>query len=583
MIGEETSGDRWYAVIAIVDVESVSSWRVNNMQSIGPQIPVKSALLSPSKQIAYNSKLQRLVSSIALALPQLNSSLGPVVNLGYAAFVGNTTSPTGQTNGPVTFFVVDGGDVSITDARNWGPPCIRQPGQVGIGQEDCLLLNIWKPADAKESDKLPVVVYIHGGGFLYSTPQGFPMYDWVNQSNPKIVGVSIAYRLNLLGFLAGSSVQEYGDVNAGLLDQRAALEWVQRHIASFGGDPDEVTIDGESAGGASVVIQTVAYGSSKPVPFKRAIRQSIGYPLLSADEAEAAFKTVTEVVGCPSSGLQAMSCLRNASVSAIVAAINAVSGPGVVPTIGGPGSILPELPSTLIRSGNFSTVDFIGGHCTDDGRWFLPGTPADYKTDADVIRLVFGSWNAQVSNETKQEALALYPAPGTSGSPYDTQYDRAGTMFQELVFACMDWFLADRLQQEGVLSLDRFNSPNPVLLAASPWEGVMHTSDLFYLFSGTTSASNAGFTFTQFNSTEATLSRESISYWTSFISSGDASTSRLANSPEWLPFSTGSRMVLNQPMNSSSMSASEMEDTPSDEINRCKFWMSKNVTDQTRI
>ena len=100
-----------------------------------------------------------LVPSTALALPQLSSHLGPVVNLGYAAFVGNSTSPTGQTNGPVTFFggipyaqpplgdlrfrapaslderAVNGGNVSITDARNWGSPCIQQPGQVGIGQE----------------------------------------------------------------------------------------------------------------------------------------------------------------------------------------------------------------------------------------------------------------------------------------------------------------------------------------------------------------------------------------------------------------------------------------------------------------
>lgn len=95
---------------------------------------------------------------------------------------------------------------------------------------------------------------------MTQNPQGFPLYDWINQSNPNIVGVSIAYRLNLLGFLAGTSVRRDGDLNAGLLDQRAALEWIQRHIARFGGDPDQVTIDGESAGGASIVMQIVAFG-----------------------------------------------------------------------------------------------------------------------------------------------------------------------------------------------------------------------------------------------------------------------------------------------------------------------------------
>lgn len=97
--------------------------------------------------------------------------------------------------------------------------------------------------------------------------QAFPLYDWVNQSNPKIITVSMGYRLNVLGFLSGKEVQADGDANAGLLDQRAAIEWVQRHIASFGGDPNTITIDGESAGGASVVMQVVAYGGRFPMCF----------------------------------------------------------------------------------------------------------------------------------------------------------------------------------------------------------------------------------------------------------------------------------------------------------------------------
>lgn len=75
-----------------------------------------------------------------------------------------------------------------------------------------------------------------------------------------LIGVSITYRLNIFGFLGGPQVAADGSLNAGLLDQRAGLEWVQRHIATFGGDPENVTIVGESAGGASVIMQTVAYG-----------------------------------------------------------------------------------------------------------------------------------------------------------------------------------------------------------------------------------------------------------------------------------------------------------------------------------
>ena len=115
------------------------------------------------------------------------------------------------------------------------------------------------PANATNTSSLPVAFYIYGGGFSSGTTQGFPMYDWVAQ-NPGIVGVSPAYRLNALGFLAGPGIAADGDYNVGLLDQRAAMEWVQRHITSFGGNPDEVTIIGESAGAASVVMHVTAYG-----------------------------------------------------------------------------------------------------------------------------------------------------------------------------------------------------------------------------------------------------------------------------------------------------------------------------------
>ncbi|KAL5520475.1 hypothetical protein ACEPAG_9699 [Sanghuangporus baumii] len=543
------------------------------------------------------------------ALPQLSSPLGPVVNLGYAAFVGNSTSPSGEVNGPVTFFggipyakppigdlrfrapvpldekVVDEGNVTITDARNWGSPCIQQPAQVGIGSEDCLTLNVWKPTDAKAGDKLPVIVYIHGGGFWLGTPQGFPLYDWVNQSKSKIVGVSIAYRLDL-GFLAGDAVRQDGDLNAGLLDQRAALEWIQRHIARFGGDPDQVTIDGESAGGASVLMQMVAFGGSKPAPFKRGILQSIGHNSTpTAEEAEAVFRNITEVVGCPSSGPESMSCLRGASVGAIVAAINAVSIGSLNPVVDGPGGFLPDLPTSLILSGNFSPIDILAGHCTDDGRTLLP-PPDEFTTDEDVVTHVF-EFLPRVTNETIQQALSLYPAPGTPGSPYATQYERAGVMATEMWLGCLDYLVANKSQEKGVENVFtyRFNSPNPVLLSQFPFSGVMHTSDLFFLFDGTTMAPNAGFTFTPFNSTEDVLSKESIAFWTSFISTGNSSISREQSSPEWLPFSSGrSRMVLNQPTNTSATtSASMIEAVSPDEIERCNFWMSVNVTRQTRM
>ncbi|KZT28612.1 alpha/beta-hydrolase [Neolentinus lepideus HHB14362 ss-1] len=544
-------------------------------------------------------------------LPQLTSPLGPVVNLGYAAYAGNSTSPTGSVDGSVTFFggipyaqpplgnlrfrapqpldesVKNGGHVSASDARNWGPACIQQPAAVGAGSEDCLLLNVWKPANATAGDNLPAVIYIYGGGFFAGTTQGFPLYDWVAQHPTGIIGVSMGYRLNVLGFLSGNEVQADGDVNAGLLDQRAAIEWVQRNIVQFGGNPDEITISGESAGGASVIMQITAYGGTRGVPFKRAIAQSIGYGYTAnLTLQEELFRNVTLVAGCPSSGPEVMPCLRSASLGAIVAAINHVPLGRVAPVVDGPSGFMPELPSRLVGSGNFTPVEFIGGHCTNDGRTFVGGTPSEFETDEDVARLVFARWPG-VNNETIQQALQLYLAPGTPGSPFSTQYERAWTMAQDIMFGCFDWYTENAMIEKGVNNVFafRWNAPDTVLYNAAPYRGVMHTSDVYFLFDGTNPTANAGAAFTPFNSTEKLLSAQAISYWTSFASSGDPSTSRTPYSPIWTYFTNSTenyRMVLTEGT-SLNVTASAMEVYPPMEIERCKFWMQANVTDQTAI
>ncbi|KAJ7121404.1 alpha/beta-hydrolase [Mycena epipterygia] len=542
---------------------------------------------------------------------QLTSNLGPVVDLGYAAYAGNTTSPTGTANGPVAFYgniryaqpplgelrfrapaMLNEGTITsqVEDARDWGPACIQRPAVVGIGSEDCLTLNVWKPTNASAGASLPVAVYIHGGGFYAGTPQGFPMYDWVAQHPGGIIGVSITYRLNLLGFLGGPVVAADGDLNTGLLDQRAGLEWVQRHIASFGGDPNHVTIYGESAGGASVVMQVAAYGGSKPVPFNRATAQSIGFgPTNTAEQTNSFFTSAAGFVGCPASGSDAMPCLRNASLGAIVSAINRIPNGAFAPVIEGPTGFLPDLPSRLITEGKINNVEFVGGHCTGDGKTFAGGSPDDFQTDDDIRRIVFSRWPG-VSNATIDQALSIYPEPGAPGSPFETQWDRASTMAGEIIFTCMDWFLAQKLNSNGVKNIFGFswNAPDTVIFNETPYRGAAHTSDLYYLFDGIYSAhtfGNAGNTFTPFNTSEAVLSKEAIAYWTSFAATGNPSTDKESISPTWESFfgSGASLRRLKLTRGGNTVTNSTMENITEAEIMRCEFWMSENVTAETRV
>ncbi|KAJ3880252.1 alpha/beta-hydrolase [Lentinula edodes] len=565
------------------------------------------------------------VSEVAALTPP-TSSLGPVVDLGYAAYAGNSTSPSGILNSNVTFFggipyaeppfgnlrwrapkMLDENAVAdtITDARNWGPPCIQTPAMVGIGSEDCLTLNIWKPTNVSAEDKLPVGVYIHGGGFYAGSPQGFPLYDWVSQHPTGLIGASITYRLGMLGFFAGPDIDGASDnidLNVGLLDQRAGLEWLKRHVSQFGGDPEDMTIIGESAGGASIVMQVTAYGGTKPVPFKRVVAESIGFgPTMTNAQIEEYTNASASFVGCPTSGNEMFACMRNASVGAIVGAINSIPAGKFAPVVEGPGGFMPDLPSRLIHSGNFSTVEsVIAGHCTGDGKTFAGGSPDQFVTEKDIQDIVFSRWPG-VSNETQDQALAMYPAPNTTDPEITSEWDRAWLMAGEIIFTCMDWLLAEATLNRSVESVFSYawNAPDTVLFDAKPYLGAMHTSDLYFLFDGTNTLENAGNSFTAFNESESALSREAIAYWTSFSQSGDPSLSKLSNSPAWEVFAplgnvsntfsdlnsinaTRQRLLITRG-NDIAITASQMQFISSAERERCKFWMSEGVTNQTRV
>ena len=139
------------------------------------------------------------------------------------------------------------------------------------GTEDCLFLSVQAPANATN---LPVYVSIHGGG--YGAGQGNQdLTSLITANNNSFVGVVIQYRLAAFGFLSSDEVARFGTPNAGILDQRATLLWVQEHIAKFGGDPRKVTISGESAGGGSVMLHVLANrGTDGTTLFQNAMAQS---------------------------------------------------------------------------------------------------------------------------------------------------------------------------------------------------------------------------------------------------------------------------------------------------------------------
>ena len=217
-------------------------------------------------------------------------------------FVGEQPVGKNRFKKPVPF----GKDEGVYEAFHFGKGSLQPEtkddlGALAVLGEDCLYLNIWKNT-ANPSAKKPVMVWIHGGGFTQGSTIN-PLYDGSNfvKDNGDVIFVSIAYRLGGLGFLHLSHLpdgQDYPDAqNLGLLDQVMALKWIHENIAGFGGDPDNVTIFGESAGGGSVTMLPLIPEARGYI--RRVIAQS-GTPVFSSstEEAITAANELLEALGC---------------------------------------------------------------------------------------------------------------------------------------------------------------------------------------------------------------------------------------------------------------------------------------------
>lgn len=223
------------------------------------------------------------------------------------------------------------------------------------------------------SKSLPVIFQIHGGGYTLGNAQTMPGDAMVHLSNGKVIYVSIQYRLGIFGFLAGTQVAADGVLNAGILDQRAALDWVQRNIAKFGGDPKRVTIWGGSAGGASVGYHLTSAGGSGTAPFSAAIVEYPWWaPMWNSTLQNSQYALALKLSGCST-----LTCLRGKSSSAMATLGQAVADTGygrpgnAYGTFGyGPvvdGTYIKALPHQEFKNGNFHKVPVITDHTLYEG------------------------------------------------------------------------------------------------------------------------------------------------------------------------------------------------------------------------
>ncbi|QLA15509.1 carboxylesterase/lipase family protein [Desulfolutivibrio sulfoxidireducens] len=391
--------------------------------------------------------------------------------------------------------------VAWTEPREFdefGPQC-PQPDADDATSEDCLTVNIWTPDD-RDGAKLPVMVFIHGGAFAGGAGS-LPLYDGAKLAEAGVVVVTMNYRLGALGFLAHPALSaESGQGvsgNYGLLDQRAALAFVRDNIAAFGGNPKNITVFGQSAGAASILLHLTSPGSQGL--FHRAVLQSpVGpgalRPLRTPERgvvpAEEIGRRVAARLGADTAP-DVLSALRAASVEDILAASRPgdeagleVAGILCSPTVDG--VVVPGRPVDMIREGRHARIPLVLGTVANEGSLFLPGLRPAVTSAADYRRLV-EKW----FGPDAKKVLAL--RPGTA-SAWRADLERVVTVrwFEALArFLSREWarssspcflYRLDRPLPESALSILADEAGDEAGAASPTSAGVPHSADIFPVF-----------------------------------------------------------------------------------------------------
>jgi len=428
----------------------------------------------------------------------------------------------------------------VRSSIKFGHICPQPNGNAENMSEDCLSLNVWVP-NKKIRKPLPVMVWIHGGAFL-SGSGSFPMYDASKIAAKNVIVVTINYRLGPLGFFAHPLLTKasphHASGNQGLLDQIAALKWVQRNIAAFGGNPKRVTVFGESAGATSIddlLISPLAKGLFQQAIIESSPLTVASSPLKQTNQKGVAAETVGTVIsqtlGCDKTKDE-LACLRSKSYKALWNAaqknkkILEVGFANVIfqPTIDG--YVIPKNPAILWKEGKQSPMALIIGTNANEGTFFAYNFLADVNTVA--------RYHTYLKESFGQNAKEIYQQ-----FPVTKDSDVFATLSKLLT---VEWFdqsvniIADSSLKQGVnIWRYHFEHKAPIKIFKVVYStipdnvinslGVAHATEIPYVF-GT-------FKKTDGTQKDVKLSQEIITYWTNFAKTGNPNGQKLPHWPSY--------------------------------------------------
>ncbi|KAJ5695967.1 hypothetical protein N7536_006379 [Penicillium majusculum] len=414
--------------------------------------------------------------------------------------------------------------------------------------EDCLNLNVVRPSGIKSGDKLPVGVWIHGGGHTTGSNQdpNYNMTFLVQQSvaaGKPFIGVNIQYRMQLFGFMFGSAVVDSGVGNLGYKDQHLALRWIQENIAAFGGDPSMVTIWGESAGAESTGAQLVAYGGQDQGLFRGVMLQSGGpinpYRYNTPKEWDVYYHNILRSTNCSRSA-DTLACLRTVPVESLFAVFNS-SVATSIPSWGMEidGDFIRENAREALVAGRFIKVPVLHGQNNDEATIF---SITGVNTNEDFYAQVRERTS---DNATARGIAALYPDIPAIGIPSTLegrpsaalgfQYKRISAFITDLIWHAPRRLTSQILAQHNVPNWNYlFNvRPNGMPLSA----GAAHFTEVSFMFYNILGLGYAESPFANTPASYKELSNIMSRYWVNFIVDGDPNGAGVINQSHWPSYS----------------------------------------------
>ncbi|KUI54057.1 Lipase 1 [Cytospora mali] len=342
------------------------------------------------------------------------------------------------------------------------------PQRTVNGSEDCLYLGLYSRPWTQGQPLRPVVVNFYGGAYIqgdaYFTipPAAYPVLNVASETDLVIIYPN--YRTNAFGFLPGKEVaaDNGSDLNPGLLDQDAAIKWTKDHISHFGGDPESISIWGQSAGAGSVVAQVIARAgvADKPKLFTRALASSPFWAKTydyDAPQAQAVYDQFSTLAGC-GTGEGSLDCLKKADVQTLRNASLVIDASHTyntssytwAPVIDG--KFLTKRLSEAAELGEVNIEYGWGMYNTYEGENFIPsglanadntGTPP-FNSSLESFDNWLSGYMPGLSNDDLEEAKKLYPESGSSEavSAYNGSYTRAGLIYRDSVLACPAYWMA---------------------------------------------------------------------------------------------------------------------------------------------